>query len=205
MEQDNCNIAADRFLFKQVRAMHVGQGFIIKNPCKTCHGQSRVQKYDTISVSIPKGIYNGTVMRVGSAGDAGVYGGPAGDLLLNVTVAASKRFKRVNDDLECTVAVTYPELVFGAYIDIENIDGTKESIKINRGCPVGERITVKGKGFTRLRSSGRGNLVVTTTCNIPTNLSTEAEQTLRTYSEQIGTKTEGNDGIIAGFFKKFLG
>lgn len=194
-------------LFIQTGACHAcsGQGFTFKNPCKTCHGQSRVQKYDTISVSVPKGIYSGTTMRVTGAGDAGVYGGPAGDLLLNVTVVPHKRFKRVNDDLECTVAVTYPELVFGAYIDIENIDGSKESIKINRGCPVSERITVKGKGFTRLRSAGRGNLVVTTTCHIPTELSKEAEKTLRAYSEQIGTKIDSNDGIISGFFKKFLG
>jgi len=194
-------------LFMQAGACHAcsGQGFTLKNPCKTCHGQSRVQKYDTISISVPKGIQSGTTMRVSGAGDAGVYGGPAGDLLVQVTVTAHKRFKRVNDDLECTVAVTYPELVFGAYIDIENIDGSKESIKINRGCPVGERITVKGKGFTRLRSSGRGNLVITTTCHIPTKLSAEAEKTLHEYSKEIGTKTDGNDGIIAGFFKKFLG
>lgn len=194
-------------IFVQVGACHAcsGQGFTFKKPCKTCHGQSRVQKYDTIAVSIPKGIFNDATIRVGGAGDAGVFSGPSGDLLLHVSVLPHKRFKRVEDDIECTVSVTYPQLVFGAHMDIENIDGSKEAIKIPRGCPVGERIVIKGKGFHRLRSSGRGNLVITTTCHVPTELSSEAEETLRKYSEQIGTKIDGQEGIISGFFKKFLG
>lgn len=194
-------------IFVQMGACHAcsGQGFIFQKPCKTCHGQSRVQKYDTIAVSIPKGIFNGATIRVSDAGDAGVYGGPAGDLLLQIAVMPHKRFKRVEDDIECTVSVTYPQLVFGAHIEIENIDGSKESIKIPSGCPVGERITIKGKGFHRLRGTGRGNLIVTTTCHIPTDLSGEADATLRKYSEEIGTKIDSEDGIIAGFFKKFLG
>lgn len=182
-----------------------GQGFIFKNPCKVCHGQSRIQKYDTIAVSIPKGIFDGATIRVSGAGDAGVFDGPAGDLLLAISIAPHKRFKRVEDNLECTVAVTYPQLVFGAHIEIENIDGSKELVKIPRGCAVGERIVLKSKGFPHLRSSGRGNLIVTTTCDIPTSLSEEAEKNLRDYSEQIGTKIDSQDGIISGFFKKFLG
>lgn len=182
-----------------------GQGFIFKSPCKVCHGASRVQKYSTVTVSIPKGIFDGATIRVSGAGDAGVFDGPAGDLLLSVTISAHKRFKRIDDNLECTVAVTYPQLVFGAHIEIDNIDGSKESVKIPRGCPVGERIILKSKGFPHLRSSGRGNLIVTTTCHIPTSLSDDAEKSLREYSEQIGTKIDGQDGIISGFFKKFLG
>lgn len=182
-----------------------GQGFIFKNPCKVCHGQSRIQKYDTIAVSIPKGIFDGATIRVSGAGDAGVFDGPAGDLLLAISIAPHKRFKRVEDNLECTVAVTYPQLVFGAHIEIENIDGSKELVKIPRGCAVGERIVLKSKGFPHLRSSGRGNLIITTTCDIPTSLSAEAEKNLRDYSEQIGTKIDSQDGIISGFFKKFLG
>lgn len=194
-------------IFVQMGACHAcsGQGFVFEKPCQACHGQSRVQKYDTVSVSLPKGIFNGATIRVAGAGDAGVFGGSAGDLLLQIIVMPHKRFKRVDDDIECTVAVTYPQLVFGAHIEIENIDGSKELLKIPRGCPVGERMVIKGKGFTRLRGSGRGNLVVTTTCHIPTTLSVKAEETLRTYSEEIGTKIDSEDGFIAGLFKKFLG
>ena len=198
---------ANGMIFVQMGSCHAcsGQGFIFKKPCKTCHGQSRVQKYDTISVNIPKGIFSGAAIRVGGAGDAGVYGGPHGDLLIQVSIATHKRFKRVEDDLECTVSVTYPELVFGAHVEIENIDGSKESLKIPRGCPIGERIIIKGKGFHRLRGTGRGNLIVTTTCYIPSALSSEAEGKLREYSKEVGTKIEPEPGIIEGFFKKFLG
>lgn len=182
-----------------------GQGFIFKNPCTKCHGQSRIQQYDTVSANIPKGVYNEAVLRIQGAGDAGVYGGPAGDLLLTVTIAPHKRFKRIKDDLTCTITVTYPQLVFGALIEIENIDGSKESLKIPRGCSVGQSIIIKNKGFQKLRETGRGNLIVTTACDIPTSLSDEAEKTLRKYSEEIGTKVAEEAGTISGFFKKFLG
>jgi molecular chaperone DnaJ len=194
-------------LFVQAGACHAcsGQGFVFKNPCTRCHGQSRIQQYDNVTVTIPKGIYNNAVLRVPGAGDAGVYGGPAGDLLVTVTIAPHKRFKRSKDDLECIVTVTYPQLVLGALIEIENIDGSKESLKIPRGCAIGERIIIKGKGFPRLQESGRGNLIVTTACDIPTKLSADAEKTLRKYSEEIGTKVNEEAGTISGFFKKFLG
>jgi molecular chaperone DnaJ len=195
-------------IFIQTRSCQTcnGEGFIIKDPCTKCHGQSRIQKYDTIAITIPKGIFDGANLRVTGKGDAGVYGGSAGDLIVRVQVAPNKKFKRVDDDLECTVTLTYPQLVFGAHIDIENIDGSKELLKIPRGCPVGEEITIKGKGFPKLRSRHRGNLIVTTTCDIPKSLSSAAEKTLREYSEQIGSQVdEDSSGSIAGFFKKFLG
>ena len=115
-----------------------------------------------------------------------------------------KNFKRVDDDLQCTVLLTYPQLVLGSQVEIENIDGTKETIKISKGCPVGEKIIIAGKGFPKLRGSGRGILVVITNCDIPKKLSEEAKEHLVQYSREIGTSTQGNSGI-SGFFKKFLG
>ncbi len=182
-----------------------GEGYTITTPCKTCRGQSRVQQYDTISVTIPKGIFDGADLRVSGKGDAGMFGGPAGDLFLRISIMPHPYFTRNEDDLECVVTVTYPQLVLGCQVEIEHIDKTKELIKIPRGCPVGERIIITGKGFPKLKSKGRGNLVITTACDIPTKLSTAAEDSLRTYSEQIGTKTDPSSGSIAGFFKKFLG
>lgn len=183
-----------------------GEGFLIKDPCKKCNGQSRVQRYDTISVTIPKGIFNNAELRVAGKGDAGIYGGSSGDLLLHVSVIPHEKFKRVGNDIECTVTLTYPQLVFGAQIEIENIDGSKETIKIPKGCSIGERIIEKNKGFQKIRSRSRGNLVVTTTCDIPKSLSKDSEKILKNYSEEIGTTVDGESvGTIAGFFKKFLG
>lgn len=192
------------FMYTQTCAACNGQGFTIPSPCTTCNGQSRKQIYDKFSVTIPAGIFDGAELRIAGKGDAGVFGGPSGDLFLKVTVKPDTHFKRVDDDLTCTILLTYPQLVFGSQVEIENIDGTKEAIKISKGCPVGERIIIAGKGFPRLRGSGRGNLVVITNCDIPKKLSEKAKTSLSEYSQEIGTSTQGNSGI-SGFFKRFLG
>lgn len=193
------------FAYTQTCSACDGQGYNITNPCLTCRGQSRVQRYDTISINIPKGIFDGADLRVTQKGDAGIYGGDYGDLFLKVHVIPHKHFKRIDDDLHCTITLTYPQLVFGCQIEIESLDKSKETIKVPKGCPVGEKIVVSSKGFFKVRGKNRGNLIVTTLCDIPKHLSQEAETTLRTYSEQIGTKVDGAQGTVAGFFKKFLG
>jgi len=193
------------FAYAQTCNTCSGQGFIISNPCPTCKGQCRIQQYDTFSINIPKGIFDGADLRIQGKGDAGIFGGESGDLFLKIHVLPHKIFKRVDDDLECTITLTYPQLVFGAHMEIESLDGNKEGIKIPHGCPVGERIIITGKGFPKIRGKGRGNLVVTTICDIPRKLSSEAEKTLRKYSEEIGTTIDGASGTLSGFFKKFLG
>jgi len=193
------------FAFAQTCTRCYGEGFVISDPCRTCNGQSRVQKYDTINVNIPSGVFDGAELRVPGKGDAGIYGGSSGDLIIRVHVMPHKTFTRSGDDLHCTIALTYPQLVFGAQVEIEHIDGSKETLKVPRGCPVGKQITVNGKGFPRLRGKGRGNLVVTTTCDIPQSLDDQATETLKTYSQQIGTQTNTpQEGTIKAFFKKFL-
>ncbi len=192
------------FMYTRPCSVCGGQGFTIPSPCPTCGGQSRTQIYDKFSVTIPAGIYDGAELRIASKGDAGVYGGPSGDLFLKVTVLNDVHFKRVDDDLTCTILVTYPQLVFGSQVEITNINGTKETIKISKSCPVGERIIISGKGFPKLRGTGQGNLVVITNCDIPKKLSEKAKELLTDYSKEIGTSTQGNSGI-SGFFKKFLG
>lgn len=193
------------FMYSQACGACNGQGFTIPSPCKECSGQSRVQKYDKFSVTIPQGIFNGAELRIAGKGDAGVYGGGAGDLFLKIRVLPDPKFKRVEDDIECSIMLTYPQLVFGAQIEIETIDDQKETIKIPKGCPVGERIVLPGKGFERLRSKGKGNLVIITQCHIPKKLSNEAKTALTTYAELVGNATENQGGSIMGFFKKFLG
>jgi len=193
------------FMYSQTCSACAGQGFIIPSPCKACSGQSRTQKFDKFSITIPKGIFDGAELRVSGKGDAGVYGGPAGDLFLRIRVMPDKKFKRVGDDLECTVMLTYPQLVFGAHVEIENIDETKETIKIPKGCPVGEPIIIAGKGFALRQANGRGNLVVIPQCHIPKKLDAETKKLLDQYAQKIGNKVDSSTGGISGFFKKFLG
>lgn len=182
-----------------------GQGFIITTPCSTCYGKSRIQKKDLLTINIPAGIHNGAELRVKSKGDAGVYGGTFGDLYLNVKVKEDKKFWRKNNDLITNLNLTYPQLVLGCQVDIENIDNQVTSIKIPKGCSVGKQITIPGKGFSVPGSFSRGNLVVITKCHIPTRLNAGAKKLLIEYSEKIGNDTKSSDSSISGFFKKFLG
>jgi molecular chaperone DnaJ len=193
------------FSYTQACPACAGEGYIIPSPCTTCKGQSRVQHYDTFSVTIPQGIHNGAELRLPGKGDAGIYGGESGDLYLRIEVMPHPVFKRTDDTIECTITLTYPQLVFGCQMEIENIDKTKETIKIPKGSPIGGRIVVTGKGLPKLRSKARGNLIVITACDIPQSLPSEAEKTLKAYSDLIGTKTDQPQNSIRGFFKKFLG
>ena len=192
------------FMYSQACSTCHGDGYLVSTPCTTCKGQSRVQQYDTVSVSIPRGIFDGAELRVQNHGDAGVFGGAAGDLYLQIKIQPHKTFTRSDDNLECVVNLTYPQLVLGSQIEIETIDGTKEPLRIKKGTAVGERIILSGKGFHKVRGSGRGDLVVVTNCHIPKKISPEAEELLKSYSEIIGTSTDTQEGSIASFFKKFL-
>ena len=193
------------FAFSQPCSPCGGHGFTIPSPCRNCKGQSRIQKYDKFSVNIPAGVYNDAELRISGKGDAGVYGGPSGELFLKIRVMPDKKFKRIDNDLVCSVMVTYPQLVLGSQLEIESIDGTKHTIKIPRGCPIGEKVMVAGKGFVNLRNKVRGNLIVITKCHVPKKISPAAKKALGEYFEEIGTDVADGGNSILGFFKKFLG
>lgn len=181
-----------------------GQGYTITHPCQICGGNSRKQVLENLTAKIPAGIFDGAEIRITGKGDDGLYGGPAGDLYIRVQVKTDKNFTRVEDDLVCTLVVPYPQLVFGAQVEIEMIDGSKETIKIPKGCPSGNRIIITDKGFARLRGRGHGNFVVIVQCHIPQKLSAQAKETLKTLAQQLD-ETSSTDGSVKSFFKKFLG
>jgi len=186
-----------------------GEGFDIPDPCSTCNGQSRVQHYEQFSVNIPAGVVDGMELRVAQKGDAGIFGGGYGDLVLRIRVGQDQTFKRQDDNLLCYVLLTYPQLVFGCQIEVESIDGTKHSVKIPQGCAVGKQIVITGKGFPKIKQkSGNGDFIITTKCHIPIKLSSEEKEALAHYSKLIGTDVtphKGEEQSIVSFFKKFLG
>jgi molecular chaperone DnaJ len=192
------------FMYSQTCSTCAGEGFLITNPCSSCNGKSRSQKYDKFTVNIPAGVYDNAELRITGKGDAGVYGGKSGDLFIRVHILNDKKFERQGDDLVSTLVLTYPQLVLGCQVEIESIDGSKQTVKVPKGCPVGERLVIPGKGFASLRRTGvRGNLVIITQCHIPKKISADAKKSLTEYSNIIGTDTQ-NSGIVS-FFKKFLG
>lgn len=188
------------FMYSQSCAPCSGEGYTISDPCATCSGQSRKQKFDKFTVNVPAGIYNGAELRIAGKGDAGLFGGPAGDLYININVQPDKIFRRDEDDLVTNVTLTYPQLVLGGELEITNIDGTKETIKIPKGCPVGNKLSVSGKGFAHIRGKGRGDLVVITECHIPKKPSKEAREALAEYAKIIGNDTDEKKGFFKMFF-----
>lgn len=193
------------FSFSQPCATCWGKGYAIPTPCVACKGQSRLQKHDRLTITIPSGIYNEAELRVSGKGDAGVFGGPSGNLYLKVSVEKEKAFFRRNNDLVTYLTLTYPQLVLGAHIEVENIDGTKHTVKIPKSCPVGKEISLIGKGFSDLHSrSVKGNLVFIAQCDIPRRLNQETHDSLLAYAKHLGNQASSDGGII-GFFKKFLG
>jgi len=191
------------FTYSQSCSSCHGQGFKITDPCSDCRGQSRIQKHEKLTVTIPAGIYDSAELRITGKGDAGIFGGSTGDLYITVDIVPDKAFHRNKDDLVTTLTLTYPQLVLGCQIEVENIDDSKIMIKVPKGCPVGKQIQVVGKGFARLRSSGRGNLVIITDCDIPTKLNAETKEALLDYYKKLGDQKSSSG--ISGFFKKFLG
>jgi len=193
------------FTLSQICSSCHGQGFTITHPCSTCRGQTRVQKHEKIAITIPAGIYQNAELRIVGKGDSGIFNGEYGDLYVTVQVTHDKTFVRKEYDLVTTLALTYPQLVLGSHIEIELIDGSKETLKIPKGCPVGKELVIEGKGFAKLRGSGRGNCIIITTCDIPTKLNEETKTALLNYAEKLGTTKSDTSGGISGFFKKFLG
>jgi molecular chaperone DnaJ len=191
------------FMYSQPCGACGGEGYIISSPCPDCGGQSRKQKYDKFSVNIPAGIFNEAELRISDKGDAGVFGGATGDLFIKVHVMPDKKFKRVEDNIEYTLSLTYPQLVLGCHLEVENIDGTKEALKVPKGCPVGERLVISGRGFPRLRGKGKGDFIIITQCIIPKKLNDEAKKALISYNAAVEA-SGGADSTISGFFKKFL-
>ncbi|MBM17462.1 MAG: molecular chaperone DnaJ [Epsilonproteobacteria bacterium] len=194
------------FAISQACSQCQGQGYSVKNPCGNCKGQSRKQEFERFELKIPKGIFDGAELRIAGRGDAGVFGGPSGDLFVKVHVITDKKFNRINDDLTCNLMLTYPQLVLGSLVEIEHIDGSKINLKIPKGCPVGEKLTIPGKGFEKIRGYGTGNLVIITQCHIPKKLTVEQKELLQNYSDKLGTNVaDDKDGFITSLFKKFLG
>jgi molecular chaperone DnaJ len=181
-----------------------GDGFTIKNPCISCKGSGRIRVNEETTVVIPAGIDTGNILRLSELGDAGIYGGQYGNLMLAIQVQKDKTFIRQENDLLSTLQLPYPHLVFGCEILVKLIDDSEELLKIPSGCAVGEKIIIKNKGFFKAGTKTRGNFVVTVTCDIPKNISAEAEKNLKEFSANLEIDTKKPDGFLSGFFKKLF-
>lgn len=173
--------------FQSVRTCHQcrGAGEVITTPCGNCHGQGRVRKTRKITVTIPAGVDTGSRLRVAGEGEAGILGGPPGDLYVVIRVKPHKVFQRKNQDVFIEVPITMVQAALGAEIEVPILGG-KDTIKITEGAQSGAVFTLKGKGVSYLQGSGKGDQHVTVQVVTPTNLSEEQKSLLKSFGETLG-------------------
>ncbi len=158
-----------------------GLGQIIKNPCAKCGGAGRVSKDRALSVNIPAGVETGTRIRLAGEGEAGMRGGPPGDLYIFIEVEAHKIFERDGTDLHCRVPVSITAAALGGDIEVPTIDGGRSRVKIPSGSQSGRQMRLRGKGMPALRGGGSGDMFIELAVETPVNLTTRQKEILREF------------------------
>ena len=162
-----------------------GTGKIIHQPCKTCKGKGNVRRQQKIEVNVPAGIDDGQTISKTSAGNAGINGGPNGDLLVSVSVRPHAKFERDGTSVLLEQEISYAQAVLGAEIEVPTIDG-KVKLNIPEGTQPGAVFRLKGKGIPYLRGSGRGDQFISVTIKVPKNLSHSQKELLRQFAASMG-------------------
>ena len=176
-----------------------GKGKIIHQPCPDCRGSGAVRRRKTIQVSIPAGIDNGQTISVRGQGSAGKNGGPAGDLLVTITVRPHELFRREGTSVLCDAPITFAQAVLGAELEIPTIDG-KVKYDLPEGTQSGTTFRLKGKGIPAINGRGRGDQYVTVYIETPRNLNREQKEALKKLAESVG---DNNYEERRKFFRKF--
>ena len=175
-----------------------GKGQIIHQPCKDCHGTGSARKRKTIQASIPAGIDNGQTISIRGQGNAGKNGGPAGDLLITITIRPHELFRREGTSVLCEAPITFAQAVLGAELVIPTIDG-KVKYDLPEGTQSGTTFRLKGKGIPSIPGRGRGDQYVTVYIETPRNLNKEQKEALKKFAETMG---DNNYEERKKFFKK---
>jgi molecular chaperone DnaJ len=172
-----------------------GTGEEIPDRCEDCGGDGRVRTTATVTFEVPAGVLEGMDLRVGGEGNAGVSGGPAGDLIVGIEVEPSDAFIRQGQDLHSVLDVSITQATLGGEVDVETLDGP-ERLRIEAGTESGTVLRLKGKGVPHLQRRGRGDLFVTLHIVTPRDLSKE-ERTLLQRLAEIRDVGAGGNGVAA--------
>ena len=187
------------FTVQQTCPQCSGSGEEITNPCTSCSGQGKQQTSKRISVTIPKGVGDGTRIRLAGKGEAGSRGAGNGDLYLFINVYSHDLFKRSDENLffECPISIA--DAALGTSIEIPIVDGGKAKIKIPAGTQSGKQFRLKGKGMPYMRGSGTGDLYVQVNTEVPVSLNSEQKELLEKFRE---IENEKSNPSIKKFFQK---
>ncbi len=187
------------FTVQQTCPQCSGSGEQITNPCKGCSGSGKKQTNKNLSVSIPKGVDDGTRIRLSGKGEAGSRGAGNGDLYLFINIKSHEIFKRSEENLffECPISIA--DATLGTVLEIPTIDGGKAKIKIPDGTQNGKQFRLKGKGMPYMRGSGNGDLYVQVNTEVPVSLNKEQKELLEKFRK---IENEKSNPSIKKFFQK---
>jgi len=178
-----------------------GAGQIVKNPCRACGGAGRIEKERALSVNIPAGVETGTRIRLAGEGEAGVRGGPPGDLYIFIEVREHALFQRDGQHLFCRVPVPMTTAALGGEVEVPTIDGGKARVKVPAGSQTGKQMRLRGKGMPGLRGGGHGDMVIELAVETPVNLTSRQREILREFE----SLSEDNSPEGKSFFDKVRG
>ncbi len=181
-----------------------GRGQVIDDPCAACAGAGRVTRERMLSVNIPAGVEDGTRIRLAGEGEAGLRGGPAGDLYIFLSLAQHEFFQRDGADLHCRVPISMATAALGGEFEVPAIDGSKARVKVPGGTQTGRRFRLTGKGMPVLRMKQTGDMYVQVAVETPQNLTKKQRELLAEFEKLSSEETQPES---AGFFsrvKEFL-
>ena len=176
-----------------------GRGQVIDDPCPSCTGSGRVTRERTLSVNIPAGVEDGTRIRLAGEGEAGVRGGPAGDLYIFLSLGAHAFFQRDGADLHCRVPISMVQAALGGEFEAPTIDGGKTRVKVPEGTQSGRRFRLQGKGMPVLRSRQVGDMYVQIVVETPQKLTKKQRELLAEFERLSSRETHPES---TGFFGK---
>jgi molecular chaperone DnaJ len=177
-----------------------GVGRVIDNPCRACAGQGRMRREKTLSVNIPAGVEDGTRIRLGGEGEAGVRGAPAGDLYIFVTVTPHPIFQRDGANIYCRVPISITTAALGGAIEVPTVDAGRTRVTVPPGTQSGHQFRLRAKGMTVLRSPARGDMFIEAIVETPVNLNKRQQELLREF-EKAGENAKTHPES-EGFFAK---
>ena len=176
-----------------------GRGEVIENPCSVCGGSGRVTRERSLSVNIPSGVEDGTRIRLSGEGEAGLRGGPAGDLYIFLAVKPHPFFQRDGADLYCRVPISMVQAALGGEFTVPTVDGTEAKVKVPEGTQSGKQFRIKDKGMPVLRSREVGDLYIQAMVETPQSLTRRQRELLAEFEAESTQKTHPE---AAGFFDK---
>lgn len=176
-----------------------GRGEVITDPCDSCSGSGRITENRSLSVNIPAGIEDGTRIRLAGEGEAGMRGGPAGDLYIFLSVQPHEFFQRDGADIFCRVPISMTTAALGGQFEVGTVDGGKTRVKVPEGTQAGKQFRLRSKGMPVLRSSQLGDMYIQVSIETPQNLTSRQRKILREFEE---ASSEENSPESTGFFTR---